>query len=90
MQEVKQYLINVGDALSQLINTMVFLGDAEESISGRSYREVYYNKDNKIWPHFYKYVNKLFFLQENHCKYAYLKDLERAKRKIKRHNQLSK
>ena len=71
-------LAKIGDALSQLGN--VFwpfwphkTTSANESISGRCYRE----------DRWFRYVvDSLFFWQQNpgHCERAYYKDLERAER----------
>ena len=68
--------VKIGDALSQLGNVLwpfwsIKDTTANESISGRCFRE----------KRIFRYVvNTLFFWQEDHCKRAYEKDLERAKR----------
>lgn len=66
------YLIRAGDALSQLANVVLLNGDAnEESISGRSHREG--------WKLAELVINWLFSpLEKDHCRLAYLADLERA------------
>jgi len=67
-------LAAVGDALSQLLNVLILphLSDttANESISGRAHR--------KGWKKTTWFINNLFFWQDNHCKAAFDKDLQRA------------
>lgn len=66
-----EYLKRVWSALSQLINVVLLMGEPNESISGRCYREP--------WPRAMAIINALFFWQVNHCRSAYTKDLEWAK-----------
>lgn len=76
-------LTHIGDALSQLGNVTLLPRpddtNANESISGRSYREG--------WKVAQWMINALFFWQNDHCKQAYLKDVERAKALIQKHEQ---
>ena len=62
------------DALSQLANVLILPHsgetDANESISGRSHRQK--------WRVRKTLINWLFFWQEDHCKAAFERDLERA------------
>ena len=69
------YLTNIGGAVSQLANVIFLLGNPNESISGRSHREP--------WPLAKKIINKIFFLQKDHCKEAYEADLAWVKNLIK-------
>lgn len=64
------YLTRVFDALSQLLNVLVLDGDANESISGRSYRQG--------WTRTERTINALLFWDEDHCRVAYLSDIARA------------
>ena len=69
-------LIKIGDALSQLGNVAWLFWPhknttANESISGRAHRE-----NRKTLK---KLINSIFFWQEDHCKSAFDKDLQRAK-----------
>lgn len=74
-------LIKIGDALSQLFN-VAFLPNhketnANESISGRSYRQGWSNAE--------RFINWLLHLwEEDHCRKAYEKDLWRAEQLTKR------
>lgn len=66
------YLIRAGDALSQLVNVLLLNGDANESISGRAHREG--------WKRAERTINRLLaWLEPDHCRAAYLADLERAR-----------
>jgi hypothetical protein len=74
-----KYLVRLFDAVSQLANVLLLNGDANESISGRAYRSE--------WPA-QKWINKLVFWEPDHCYWAYLTDLERARELIKGTNQI--
>jgi hypothetical protein len=68
-------LIKIGDALSQLGNVAWPFWShrdtsANESISGRCYRE------GRPFRHV---INALFFWQDDHCRAAYETDLARAR-----------
>ena len=72
------YLVRAGDALSQLINVVIFLSEnPNESISGRSYRL----QANWFWGKMMVLIDWIFSpIQDDHCKKAYCNDLERAKK----------
>ena len=65
--------VKIGDALSQLVNVALLPRHTEttanESISGRAYREGWRAA---------RWIDALFFWQRNHCEGAYLADLKRA------------
>lgn len=78
--DTRSYLVRVGDAISQLLNTVIFDGDPDESISGRSYRNFKLGQsDNKIWIATYYIAEWLFWIRDkgNHCRMAYYEDFER-------------
>ena len=76
-------IIKIGDAISQFVN-VTFLPDhknttANESISGRAHR--------CGWTKTEKFIDKLFSRWESeHCKKAYLADVERARIMLELHN----
>lgn len=61
-------------AFDQLINALLW-GYADETLSARAYRHAEIKKDRQ-WP--MKLINGLFFWQDNHCKQAYMSEIERA------------
>lgn len=78
MREETSRLSKILDALTQLGNVS-FLPDhkstnANESISGRSYRQGW--KLRHV-------IDALFFWQKSHCEKSHYKDLERAKDLLK-------
>jgi len=82
----RSYFVRVGDAISQLINTVLFNGDPDESISGRSYRSFKLrDSDNKLWAITYYAAEGVFWLRDRgiHCKLAYYEDIERWDVRIK-------
>ena len=66
------WLHRVLDATSQWLNTVLLDGDPNESISGRSYREK--------WVKTEYIINTVFFWETAHCYWAYINDLERARK----------
>jgi hypothetical protein len=68
------YLDNIFRCFSQTLNTIFFFGDSQESISARCWR--------KQWNIGIKIINTMFFWQNNHCRGAYSKYLEWAKKYI--------
>jgi hypothetical protein len=64
------YYVRTFDAISQLLNVVLFNGDANESISGRAFRQ--------NWP-IEQIINNAIFWEPEHCKVAYYTDLARAK-----------
>lgn len=69
------WIWRLGDALSQFLNVLLYNGDANESISGRSYREG--------WALHERVINWLFFFDPNHCEQAFLRDAKRAEEIVK-------
>lgn len=66
------WLIRVGDAVSQFFNVLLLNGEANESISGRCYRE--------LWIRAECFIDRLASPWESdHCKKAFENDLNRAK-----------
>lgn len=74
--KVRKRLGNVGDALSQLLNVAFLPGaaetDANESVSGRAYRQ--------RWSRVTRVIDSVVFWQPDHCRRAYEYDVLRAKR----------
>ena len=64
------WLIRLLDSFSQVLNVLLLNGDANESISGRAYRE--------NWATTVKIIDAVMFLETDHCRNAYLSDLARA------------
>lgn len=68
------YVIRIGDATSQLVNVAVFFGDnANESVSGRSYR---LKDKHRAWAWLNASIDYVF--DDNHCERAYNNDVARA------------
>jgi hypothetical protein len=70
------YLLLVGDAVSQLLNVLVFFStNPNESISGRSYRM----RRNWFWGKMRVLIDFLLSpIQKDHCRKAHDNDLSRA------------
>lgn len=73
-------IVKILDAVSQLGNVANPLWDhtdttANESISGRAYR-------NGLWIEWYINAVFYFFGYSDHCRTAYIKDIERAYKTI--------
>lgn len=80
MDKFVSYLVRVGDALSQLLNVLVFLGqNSNESLSGRAYRM---HRMSWPWNVAYTLINLIFIWQKDHCRLAYVLDRQRAARML--------
>lgn len=76
LKPLLDYFMRVGDAISQLLNVVLFNGEANESLSGRSYRQ----QDHWFWGLMRRIIDLLFkYWTPHHCMDSYLADLERAK-----------
>jgi hypothetical protein len=64
------YFVRALDATSQWLNTILLNGNANDSISGRAFKESWDSE---------KFINKIVFWEPEHCKIAYYSDLARAK-----------
>ena len=76
MSKFTSWLLTVGSALSQL----AYAGFANSHNSNLSIRgEAYFNRNRSrlryVW---YRFINMLFFMQADHCKWAYDNDLKFA------------
>ena len=65
---MKDWLIHLGDALSQFFNVLLFNGDPNYSISGDAYRF------KRVWM--MKLIDKVF--GAGHCESAYANDVAKA------------
>ncbi len=78
-EEVVDYLLGIGDVASQALNTAVFLGNSNETVSGRCYRL----RNIWFWGVLEKVIDLAFYLfQKQHCKRAHLMDTHRAQRVV--------
>lgn len=73
----------LGSALSQLLNVLTASDltktGPNESVSARAYRQ---DLPRKRW------INAAFFLQDNHCKSAYMSDVYDAEELLKEHKSI--
>jgi len=80
LEGIGLYLARSGDAVSQLINVTIFLGDnPNESVSGRSFRQ----SGHWFWGAMMSFIDFAASpFGKNHCRAAWEKGLERAKQYI--------
>lgn len=77
-QSIKNYMRNIAIAADQLANAMI-AGSPDETVSSRVYRgAVLVVHPNRAARMAYRTINALFFLQEDHCRAAYLCEKQRA------------
>ena len=76
MKAFFDWALTVGSALSQLAYA-VFANSRNSnlSISGEAYFNRKRSRLRYVW---YKFINMLFFMQKDHCKWAYENDLKFA------------
>lgn len=65
------YITRVAAWLSQGINCVLLNGSPNQTVSARAYL----NQKEEYWGVVYKWVNKLFFWQQNHCKESHEADI---------------
>lgn len=83
MNTRQSWFRRVLDAISQVLNVIIFNGDANSSISGDSYR---YNIRWRM-----KIIDLIFSpFEKNHCKLAYEKDVALAYSFIQEHESKEK
>ena len=71
--KLSKYITNVLIGFDQFINT-IFLGFPDETISSRAWR----CKDaSSFWKVMRKFIELLFFFQQQHCFKAYLAEINR-------------
>ena len=84
---MKQYFINLGTILSQLLNTVLFVGNPDQAVSARSYA----NKDkSKFWKVMYYVIETLFYPFDKgwHCYKSHQKDIKNAKKVIEKYSDI--
>jgi hypothetical protein len=78
---VRQYLLRVVSATSQWLNAALLLGEPNESISGRAYRQGWLRTRRLI-----DWAFRMATGQRNHCETAYFRDLQWARAYQERHD----
>ena len=69
-----QWLLNIGIAIDQLLNALLF-GYADETLSSRAYRA---DRDGKVFGRIFRpCIDTIFFWQDRHCYDAYLAEVQR-------------
>ena len=76
MHKFISWIITIGGAISQLAYVF-FTGSTNSnlSISGEAYFNRNRGRLRYVW---YRFINILFFMQKDHCKWAYDNDLKFA------------
>ena len=77
-----QDLVAVG---SRFINASGYSGSTHDTLSSRSYFDGHTDPE---WARRRRFINLLFFWQEDHCQADYLYGLEQARKKVERHEAL--
>jgi hypothetical protein len=73
------YLVRLGDAVSQLANVIIGGTNPNESISGRAWRL----RTRKGWKQARAVIDFIFSpFEKNHCHMSYVADLHRARKLI--------
>ena len=79
----KELIHGISHTTSAMLNTIVFGGDMFTSTSARAHLE----QDHPAWANRRRFINALFFWQEDHCKIAWETDYARALQKVERNRQ---
>lgn len=70
----------ISHTCSAILNTVAFGGDMFTSTSARAHLE----QDHPAWVNRRKFINALFFWQDDHCKGAWETDYNRALQKVEK------
>lgn len=74
--------------MSRLGNVAVFNGHPAESISGRCWRMRLENPGNRWWWRLTRLINIIFVWDPDHCRKAYLADVEYSQASVNQYLQL--
>ena len=72
--------------MSQAINCIVFLGNPDDTLSGRSFRQGSL-ESHKGWKFLENVIDIIFFWEKHHCEMSYYRDVENARYIIDRDSQ---
>jgi hypothetical protein len=62
--------------VSRFLNAFVFDGSTAQTLSARSHLEA---QTSPKWARRKRFINRLFWWQEDHCKWAWEQEVERAR-----------
>jgi hypothetical protein len=68
--------MDFGSLLSRAINAFVFNGSTAQTTSARAHIEA---PHDPVWDRRRRLINKLFFLEEDHCAEMWEREVERAR-----------
>lgn len=71
--------------ISRVINAVVFKGSMQQTLSARAY--VMSHGEPK-WEHRRKIIDTIFFWEDQHCRNAWLAEVDRARRTLYRNEAL--
>lgn len=73
---MRDWIGGIAAWLSQGINCALLSGSPDMTVSARCY----VNRHKPRWRTAYRIINRLFFLQDNHCLISFLSDVKYAQR----------
>lgn len=68
---MSSYLVRIAAWISQGFNCIVLFGSQDQTVSARCY----VNRDDTVWGFMYRFINGVYFWQEDHCYESHLSDL---------------
>jgi hypothetical protein len=82
----RKYFLTIGDAGSQLINAVLGSMNANESLSGRAYKN---ESTSKLWAGVRITIDTIFSpFSDAHCEEAFFADVKRAKELIQTYSKV--
>lgn len=81
--EILYHLISL---ISRIYNTLFLKGDMYQTASARTYAESF---TSEKWKKRKKFINAIFFWQDDHCKSAWLAEVNRAIKTIEKNKAIS-
>lgn len=77
-----QVAYSLGSTLSRLINLVFFRGSFHQTLSARAYYEAVVDPSFNGWDRRMAFINRVFFWQKDHCRDAWLSEVERARKTL--------
>ena len=76
---IREVSAGIAHTFSATLNTIAFGGDMHTSTSARAHLE----QAHPAWANRRRFINALFFWQDDHCRMAWEADYSRAMAKVK-------
>ena len=88
LKALKEVVYALASLFSRIANAVFFGGSELQTTSARAHMDA--KRGYEEWEKRRKWINRIFFFQEDHCQDAFNEDLRRARRTISIYESFSK